>query len=154
MTLRLRPATRADAGLLLRWRNDPETRRFAFDHDVIDATGHQAWLAASLADVSRQIWIAEDAGGAVGQIRLDRLDNHTALVDIATGPGHRGKGYAGAMLDRVERLAPWGTRTLRAEVDARNAASLRLFEKAGFNEIKRTEDRVVLERLIERPEAR
>jgi len=58
--LELRPATRDDAELLLRWANDRGVRKASFDPRPIDWDEHVAWLEARLRDPFSRIWVALD----------------------------------------------------------------------------------------------
>jgi len=56
-----------DAGVLLAWRNDPDTRAASHNSDKVDLQNHLAWLESSLAKPEmRQLWIAELDNLAVG----------------------------------------------------------------------------------------
>ena len=134
-TIRLRPASAEDMTLLFEWVNDPEVRDMARNRDAIDIEGHRAWLRARIADRNCEIWIAEAEAGPVGQIRLDRSDE-SAEIDISVAAAARGSGYGRAMLQALEALEPrrlWpDLRRLTATARRGNAASLALFEGAGY----------------------
>ncbi len=132
--LSLRQASAEDAELLLSWRNDPRTRRWAFNTDEVALSEHEAWLQAKLAAASSVIWIAECEGEAVGQIRLDKVDESSAVVDISVASAKRGHGIGARMLEEAGRRAPeaLGVTRLLARIKADNAASLGAFSRAGF----------------------
>jgi RimJ/RimL family protein N-acetyltransferase len=143
----LRPATREDAARLLAWRNDASTRRWSFSSDPVPADDHHAWLERKLADPDTAIFVAEDEGGPVGQLRIDRRDAH-GVVSIAVAPEARGRGVGTRMLEEAARARPLGVAVLRAEVVPANETSLRMFLKAGFEEVARTARAVTLERAV------
>jgi RimJ/RimL family protein N-acetyltransferase len=133
----LRPAGPDDAHRLLDWANDPETRAASFDREPIAWREHIAWLASVLGDPARRLWIAEESGEPVGQVRVDRVDRVTGavgLVSIGLAPGARGRGLGRNVLRLGIAAAAdqLGIRHARAVVLASNAPSLRLFEGAGF----------------------
>jgi len=125
---RLRPAGMEDAATLLAWRNDPDTVRASHSDRPVDPDGHRRWLAASLGNPGRRLYVAEDAGIAAGTVRLDR-DGDGWLLSWTVAPDFRGRGLGKAMV----RLATDSlTSPVRAEVKAGNAASARIAEQAGL----------------------
>ncbi|MDQ4116552.1 MAG: bifunctional UDP-2,4-diacetamido-2,4,6-trideoxy-beta-L-altropyranose hydrolase/GNAT family N-acetyltransferase, partial [Actinomycetota bacterium] len=101
-TLTTRPATTADADMLLAWRNDPETRRWSRTPAPVHAVEHRAWLERSLASGDRMLLVVEDACGPVGTVRWDR-GPHGWEVSITVAPERRGAGLAGPVLAAAER---------------------------------------------------
>ena len=94
-----------------------------------------------------RIWIAEDGGKTFGQIRLDRRDD-AAEVDISVDAAARGKGIGLFMLTAPE-IAGWlGLRRLHAAVRRENAASLSLFRRAGFAEVRQDRDYLYFEKAV------
>src|SRR5579862_6545931 len=55
----LRPATIADAQILLQWRNDPQTRASSYDQSAVKWDSHMYWLGTVLVDPARELVIAE-----------------------------------------------------------------------------------------------
>jgi RimJ/RimL family protein N-acetyltransferase len=148
----LRPAGGADADLLLRWRNDPDAVRFSVSGRAVTVEEHCAWMAARLADTATRLWIAQEGGAPVGQVRLDVSDG-TATVSIAVAPEHRGAGLGSEMLRALLSLIAGDSAVLRLRALANpdNAASLRIFQKAGFRPLPGGEGGfAVLERSVGR----
>ncbi|HET9613617.1 MAG TPA: GNAT family N-acetyltransferase [Candidatus Limnocylindrales bacterium] len=137
--LGLRPATAADADLLLAWANDPSVRAASLQSDPIDRGTHVAWLASRLASDACRIWIGVEPGGrAVGVIRFERDDDGRAVVSISVDRDARGRGYGATLLAlglaaSAAALEPAG---YRAWVRPGNAASLAMFERAGFRRVE------------------
>ncbi|MFC4005053.1 GNAT family N-acetyltransferase [Prauserella oleivorans] len=131
----VRPATEADAELLLRWRNDAESRRWSRTSGVVSPEEHRRWLRDVLASPDRLLYIAE-AGGPVGTVRFDLTDaaEDTWEVSITVAPEWRGRGLAGPVLAEGERAvrARRRPRTLLASVHEENTASVVLFRNAGY----------------------
>lgn len=132
----LRPGNIDDAEVLLRWRNDQETRRWSRSGAPVARHDHLSWLEQTLADPGRLLWIAERAGEPVGTLRHD-LDRGRvrAEVSITVASGSRGCGLGrrmhalslpllGAAVPTVEHL--------EAFVHRSNGASLRLFGVVGY----------------------
>jgi RimJ/RimL family protein N-acetyltransferase len=130
----LRPARPDDAPRLLEWANDPATRAASFDRAEISWPEHVAWLAAVLADPDRRLWIADEEGVALGQVRIDRAPEGFGVVSIGLAPGARGRGIGRAVLlmGLAAAARELGIRRARAVVMEANLPSRRLFEGAGF----------------------
>lgn len=144
----LRRATVDDANRLMEWRNDPDAVRFSVSGTWIEKEEHERWLRAHLEDPATRLWIAEEAGQAVGQVRVE-TEGAVGVVSIAVAPGHRGRGLGSAILRAM--LSEMGRdrtiQTLKATVHPDNVASLRVFERAGFRpRTGRTRGFLVLER--------
>lgn len=134
--LTLRPATKRDAGLLLRWRNDPVTRAASRHAAEVGTDEHEAWLDATLANADRELLVVERDGFAVGQIRLDALGPAGEWeISIALDPAARGGGLGaraiGAGLDWLWAERPDARRVV-ADVRNGNEPSRRAFARAGF----------------------
>jgi UDP-2,4-diacetamido-2,4,6-trideoxy-beta-L-altropyranose hydrolase len=129
----LRPARTDDADRVMEWRNDGDAVRFSVTGRPVSAAEHQRWFTAMLADRDVRLWIAEEAGEAVGQVRLD-VTEATGTVSIAVAREHRGRGLAVTMLGAlIEVVAAAGDlRHLKALTHPDNTSSVRAFERAGF----------------------
>lgn len=133
----LRPATTADAELLLAWANDPVTRAAGFHRQAIDPATHGRWLAARLADPAARLFVGLDAyGRPVGQLRLDAGPDGRVEVGISVAPEARGQGVGHDLL-RAGLDAAHTDPALRVDVYVArirpdNEASIRLFTKVGF----------------------
>jgi UDP-2,4-diacetamido-2,4,6-trideoxy-beta-L-altropyranose hydrolase len=148
----LRPATPGDAAQLLEWRNEPDVVRFSMSSRPVEPSEHSQWLAARLDGPGGRLWIAEEAGDPVGQVRVD-VAGGTGTVSIAVAPAHRGRGVGSRVVRAllVEMEPDLEVRELRALVHPENAASLRAFVRAGFQDTGRTQRGfVVLELPAER----
>ena len=132
--LALRPAAAGDAERLLRWRNDPQTRRASFNEEPISQDEHEIWLAHTLAHPDRRLLIAIEDGEPIGQLRLDRLRERAAEVHVTLAPEARGHGLAVALLRIVatEQAPAFGAGRLLARIKPGNEPSIRSFGKAGF----------------------
>ena len=146
----LRRATSDDSDVLLAWRNDPEAIRLSVSGRGVTPAEHGVWLAGRLADPGTRLWIAEQAGTAIGQVRVD-VEDGIGTVSVAVAPLQRGRGLGSAILEAmVVAMEPEaGVRRLRALAHAENTASIRAFERAGFHREGRHEpDFIVLERRV------
>lgn len=132
--LTARAATSDDADVLLRWRNDAETRAMSGTTGEVSREDHVAWLGRVLGSVERRLVVAELAGAPVGQGRLDRTAKPGEYeVSLAVAPEARGKGYGADILALLEGEArALGAQILLARIKKRNGKSLRSFERAGY----------------------
>jgi UDP-2,4-diacetamido-2,4,6-trideoxy-beta-L-altropyranose hydrolase len=147
----LRRATSGDQARLLEWRNEPEVVRFSISGRPVEAPEHANWLAARLARSEPRLWVAEEAGEPVGQVRVDP-ESDAGTVSISVSPGHRGRGVGSRMLRAlVVELEPDAeVRNLLALVHPENIASLRAFERVGFHDSgRRRRGFALLERSVE-----
>lgn len=124
----LRPATAEDAGLLLAWRNDPETRRTSRNTSVVGDDEHRAWLVRALADPTRRLYIAELFGQPAGTVRADRREDAWEL-SWTVAPDLRGRGLG---KDMVVALASQIDGPLVAAIKPGNIASVRIAEAVGM----------------------
>ncbi len=144
----LRRAREDDAPLLREWRNEADAVRFSATARPVSGAAHARWLAARLADAGTRLWVGEEAGVPVGQVRVDLLDG-SGVVSIAVATAARGRGIGQAMLRAaIEEIAQEDAATqLRALIHPDNTASLRAFERVGFRRVSSDEHGfVVLER--------
>jgi len=142
---RLRVARQADAKLLFDWVNRPDSLAVKFDtQGPIPWETHAAWLAARLVDPDTGLWIIEQQGQPVGQVRFERREAGLE-VDIFVTPEARGRGVALRMLAAAARSCAgrWPGLPLVARIKTGNVASERLFAAAGFVLAERRDDHAV-----------
>lgn len=130
----LRTARPDDAGRLFEWANDPATRTASFDREPIPWPVHVAWLTALLRDEDRRLWIAEEGGVPVGQVRVDRTPDGIGVVSIGLAPEVRGRGVGSTVIRKglAAAVRELGIRRARAIMLAANLPSRHLFESVGF----------------------
>jgi RimJ/RimL family protein N-acetyltransferase len=136
MTLNYRHATMDDADILMRWRNDPLTVQNNRDNREVTLSEHMSWLRKQLVDDDKAVFICEDETGMpIGMVRFvlheDKEDGFETGVTVA--PEARGKSYGGKILKMVCDDRPEAT--LYTEVKFDNAASMKSFGAAGFEQI-------------------
>ncbi|MBU0927143.1 MAG: GNAT family N-acetyltransferase [Spirochaetes bacterium] len=129
-----------DAGRLFGIMDDDRTKEFLPDR--FDGEGEMrevlAWLVSNYGkpDFVRLTYKIEGDGGLLGWVSVGPLPSDESKREIAycVDPAHWGRGYAAAAVKAFARealdagLAP----ELYAEVDERNARSIRVLEKSGF----------------------
>lgn len=129
----LRAARADDVSLIRSLRNDADAVRFSMSARAVSEAEHARWFEARLADSRTHLWVAEERGIPVGQVRVD-LDGGVGVLSIAVVPAARGRGVAQALLGlalaEIERLRLVGTVT--ALTHPENLRSIYAFEKVGF----------------------
>src|SRR5262249_869288 len=131
-SLDLRHGTLGDAKVLWRWANDPETRRNSFSKAAIPWEAHRSWLKGKLKDPSCSLYIGEEGGRPLGQVRLDRRDG-AAVISVSVAPEHRGAGRGVRLIREGCRrfFKKTGTSEVLAYVKPSNVSSRKAFERAG-----------------------
>ncbi len=131
--LLLRPATLDDSEFLLALRNDPETVKNSMRQCRVTPEDHEAWLAKSIADQTRRIFIAEDGTLPVARGQLDEYFDGT-YISVSVIASERGKGYGREVISELAGYAhDWTpTKPVRAEIKPENIASRKAFAAAGF----------------------
>lgn len=133
--LRARRASLSDEARLLRWANDPVTRRNAFNTAPIDAGKHRDWFHRRLRDPDCcHIYVIEtDHGLPIGQARFEQ-DNDHWTIDYGLDPCARGRGLGAPLLETALRAFRQGMKgtIMLGRVKADNAASRAVFENLEF----------------------
>jgi RimJ/RimL family protein N-acetyltransferase len=116
-----------DAEMLLRWRNDPETRRNSIHTEEVSPDGHAQWmLERILSSHPGSDLIAEIDNVSVGVVRMDWNEEGDGFdLSFTVAPEHRGKGYGFAMVDRA-------LKEFRSFRENHERRVRRIFEKLGF----------------------
>jgi RimJ/RimL family protein N-acetyltransferase len=131
--LRLRGADPADGEVVWAWRRAGGAARFYRSGADPSLAEHLAWWDGALADPRRRLLMACDGPDPVAHLRLDRAPDGAETVGIVLAPARRGAGLSAATLEAaLDDAARRGVARVLAEVHGENAASLRLFEGAGF----------------------
>jgi RimJ/RimL family protein N-acetyltransferase len=130
--IKLRPIMQSDSALLLRWRNDPDTRASSIDQKIVLLDHHQRWLARKIVDPHCLMYIGEFDGRPVGQIRFDIDSAASAEVDISIAQENRGLGYGAQLL--AQAGASIVANILVAHVRPNNLASIKLFTQSNFDQ--------------------
>ena len=77
--------------------------------------------------------------GAICAFTISRLvEDEAEILMVAVAPGEQGRGLAGRLLSRhLGRLAARGVRNVFLEVDEGNQSAIRLYTRAGFEQVGR-----------------
>jgi aminoglycoside 6'-N-acetyltransferase len=140
--LSYRPATEADAGLLVAWHSDPEVLRY-WDDETFTEEEIRGRLARERVDA----WILEEDGEPVGYLQSWWEDDEPRRggLDGFLIPAARGRGVMPALARQLaERLLGEGWEYVTVDPDAWNERAIRGWAKAGFVEISRDEKLVLM----------
>jgi RimJ/RimL family protein N-acetyltransferase len=129
--MRLRPATFADAKLLLVWRNDPLTRRNSFCASRVKLSEHQEWLRSSLSNPARRIYIAVEEDVPVGTVRGD-FSQVGCELSWAVAPEYRRQGFGRRIVQAA--VALFGSPVF-ARIKEGNLSSEKIARAAGVRVI-------------------
>jgi UDP-2,4-diacetamido-2,4,6-trideoxy-beta-L-altropyranose hydrolase len=132
--LRLRRIREKDCRQLWEWANDPEVRPVSFATEAIPWERHLEWFNSKLRDPNAVLYLVVD-GAAIpaGQVRF-QIGGTRAAVSISLAPPFRGKGYGSAVLAMAteDLFRTSAVKEIDAYVKPNNAASIRLFVRAGY----------------------
>lgn len=136
-TLTLRPATLDDREAVFKWRNDPKVRRYSFERDPIEWETHIEWFEKITHDSKRHLLIGEITGQPVGVVRIDTIDEECREISTYLVPGNSGQGLGTSLIrhsiEWIRHHDPV-VKQLRAKILGENTASLKAFNRAGFEE--------------------
>ncbi len=133
--LLLRPPRPDDLPAMHRILSDPAAMRYwsSLPHAGIDET--RLWLDAMMGAPAGENcdFIVDLDGQAIGKAGCHRLPEIGYILD----PAHCGRGYAAEAVEAAIRhiFATRDVAALRADVDPRNHASIRLLERLGFEPV-------------------
>jgi RimJ/RimL family protein N-acetyltransferase len=134
MALRLLEERDLDAVRELRNRN----RRWFFDDRELSVEQQRTWFAA-LADRPVRFYVIEDDGAVVGTISVTDRGDGVEVGNLILDEAHRGRG----LMARAVAEVTGAPGRYFADVQPRNEASLRVFERAGFAPVFVRVERVV-----------
>ena len=120
------------------WRNNEITRKYSKNKDFITYDKMQ-WILEIVYFMSElKPYIAKINNEPIGFIGFIKNDKDI-FISININPNFRGNGYGSAMLKRVLEKIDKGV-TIKAEIIKDNIASIKLFEKCGFELINTKND--------------
>lgn len=131
----LRPVEKSDCDVLFRWANDDTNRNNSFSKEKIGYIDHCKWFANKLKDQKCHIYIFEQSGVEIGQVRLDGAEE--AEIDYYISPAFRGRKLSIKMLQLIEKVvksSDFGINFLVARVLEHNIISKRVFCRLGYQE--------------------
>ena len=134
----LRPLTREDLILKVKWYNDPAVRKTLVIDEVFDLAGTEGWFARLAGNESRCDFLVESTGGVpigiTGLIDIDRTNKTAQCYCVIGEKTFWGKGFG---TEIHSALLKWGFETfdiekIWAHIRTNNPAIFRVVEKLGF----------------------
>ena len=101
--IRLRKVELGDMSQLYRWRNDPDVRRWSFNKQEVLLEEHKKWFQTCLNRDDVAIFILEEDGQAVGQIRLTYWYDEL-VIGYSIDRNCRGRHLGQQIVERMEKL--------------------------------------------------
>lgn len=133
-TGRVRPMGDEDLERVLRWRNDPEVRRWMYTTHEIALEEHRRWFAGARDDPNRHLLVFEQGGEPRGFVHFTRLrGSDVAEWGFYLAPGApKGTGTALGIAALDEAFGPLGLHKVCGEALRDNERSIRFHRRLGF----------------------
>lgn len=134
----LRPAKESDLETLLKWRNDPITRRYSFNEQKISLNEHKKWFNEILSSDKKLLLVVLKDKKKVGQVRFDMNDTE-AEINVTIAPGWRGKGLGSCTIHKsCEYLFKEKSKIkkVNAKIKRENITSIKAFSNARFRGVR------------------
>ena len=100
--IRLRKVELGDMSQLYRWRNDQDVRRWSFNKQEVLLEEHKKWFQTCLNRDDVEIFILEEDGQAVGQIRLTYWYDEL-VIGYSIDRNCRGRHLGQQIVERMEK---------------------------------------------------
>ncbi|WP_412051299.1 UDP-2,4-diacetamido-2,4,6-trideoxy-beta-L-altropyranose hydrolase [Hoeflea sp. Naph1] len=133
--MKLRMVQKSDSDTILKWANDPDTRRNAFNNAQISKNEHSVWFRRQIDSPRIVFYLAlTPHGEPVGHVRFEYQPDHSWQISYLVAPFFRRRGVARIMLQQciAKIFDDLGNKFLSAYVKPTNIASLRVFKLLGF----------------------
>lgn len=133
---RLRPMQANDLGMVLKWRNHPDVRRYMYTQHEIGPEEHRQWFERASQDTTKHLLIFEVANTPIGFVNVTQ-HQQGLIADwgfYLAPDAPRGSGYqlGQAVLHFV--FSELGLHKLCGQVLASNERSLRFHQRLGFHQ--------------------
>lgn len=136
MSIYLRAANKDDMHLLWEWANDLCVRQNSFNSSHISLEDHKGWFDRVLKDSNKYLYILCDNDERVGQIRLDKQEDGSAIINYSISNQYRGNGYGRVIIQLANNIILSDSlpiTSLIAKVKKDNVASQLIFEQCGYS---------------------
>ena len=143
----LREAALNDSQLLYQWRNHPSVRMNSFNESELKWEEHNEWVKSKIKDPNTFMLIAELEQKRIGVIRFEKCGGEV-VVSVNVDPDETGKGWGTRIIQEGSDLffkKFSASRAISARIKKDNEASLRAFQKAGYQLKEEDKEKVVLE---------
>ncbi len=129
--------------------NDPEVNQFlGGTHEAYTAPQETEWVRKKRGEKATVFSMIEKAGGAfIGNIELFNVENGEGELGIAITAKKQNTGYGSEAVPAMIRYGfeKLGLKRIVLRVDPANARAIRVYEKCGFREYRRTDEDIYME---------
>lgn len=136
----LRDCKIEDAKTLYKWRNMPEIIALSSLKKSVRWDEHVDWLKSCLgAPNDHGIFVVVFRGIDAGVVRFDRIEISRAAISLHLEPSYWGSGLGGEILKASLKRASvnwYELKSVEAVVINSNKRAIRMFERAGFCQVK------------------
>lgn len=135
MSIYLRTANEKDIQLLFEWANDSSVRSNSFNSNPIAFEEHKQWFNKTINNPNIFLYILCSDEENIGQIRLDKNDDGSAIVNYSISKPYRGMGYGQIIIQLINNKIISDSlpiSSLIAKVKKDNVASQLIFEKCDY----------------------
>jgi RimJ/RimL family protein N-acetyltransferase len=146
-------ANENDVGITYQWAADKKVRKFSFNKGEILFDEHKKWFTAKLLDPNCFYYILKRGAEKVGSIRIDyNEESNIGLISYLIGSDFHGIGYGTKILQLVEGLILMKFQTIQLNglVMKSNNASVRIFNKLGYDLLLEQNDILTFTKTIKR----
>jgi RimJ/RimL family protein N-acetyltransferase len=146
-------ANENDVEITYQWAADKNVRQFAFNKGEILFEEHKKWFTAKLLDPNCFYYILQRGAERVGSIRIDYSEeSNIGLISYLIGSDFHGMGYGTEILHLIEELflTKFETIHLKGLVMKSNYASVRIFNKLGYDLLLEQDDILTFSKTITR----
>ncbi len=147
------PVSANDVELTYRWASDKKVRLFSFNKEGISFDEHKMWFFNKINDTNCYYYILQRGVEKVGSIRIDFCKQYNkGLISYLIAPEFHGNGFGTRILQMVEDLV----KTIFEEIHLTglviksNNASVRIFNKLGYDLISEKEDILTFSKTIKK----
>ena len=134
--INFREVTKEDVHLLFDWSNDALTRQNSYKSEEIVFSDHEKWFNNKINDKNSLLLIGTTHNKPVGLVRFDVKDE-SSTIGITIDKAFRGKKLAPKLLIEASKLYFQNFfKPVLAYIKKENIASIKSFEKAGFQYYK------------------
>lgn len=142
-----------DVEITYKWASDKKVRQFSFNKTEILFDEHKEWFTAKLLDPNCFYYILQRGAERIGSIRIDyKEENNIGLISYLIGSEYHGMGHGTRILQLIEELVlmKFETIQLNGLVMKSNNASVRIFNKLGYDLLLEQNDILTFTKTIKR----
>jgi|APSaa5957512622_1039677.scaffolds.fasta_scaffold00261_3 pseudaminic acid synthase len=141
--LLLKKVDTSDVDFLFDLRNKDYVYKYSLNPNPIEYQEHLTWITPVLRGEGSKklLYVIKYEDERAGQVRFDILEDHVVEVNISVLKEFHGKGISNFALEEgIRSMKEKGFEKVLAEVFEENTASVKFFEKQGFEKLKNVRD--------------